>query len=105
MEKQKEIVQYLLTTIAAQSETIHSLNKFARMMQGYDALIDDTISGVGLAAIAGVLQHPTQTGFTYEEALSEIKNLREEMKRAEQAEQLFSTIAQFAIKFAPLVLA
>ena len=104
-EREKEIVQYLLTTIAAQAETIHTLNKFARMMQGYDTLIDDVISGVGLTAIAGVLQNPSQTGFTYEEALADIKGMRDELKNANQAEQLFTSIAQFAIKFAPLLLA
>ena len=104
-QMEKEIVQYLLTTIAAQAETIHTLNKFARMMQGYDTLIDDVISGVGLTAIAGVLQNPSQTGSTYEEALADIKGMRDELKKANQAEQLFTSIAQFAIKFAPLLLA
>lgn len=103
-DREKEIVQYLLTAVVAQAETIHTLNKFARMMQGYDTLIDDVISGIGLTAIAGVLQNPSQTGFTYEEALADIKSMRDELKKANQTEQVFTSIAQFAIKFAPLLL-
>jgi hypothetical protein len=103
-EREKQIVQYFLTTVVAQSETIHSLNKFARIMQGYNNLIDDTISGVGLTAIAGVLQNPRQTGFTYVEAVKEIQALREKLRNAQEAKDLFTSIAQFAIKFAPLIL-
>ena len=103
--KEKEIVQYFLTTIAAQADTINSLNNYARMIQGYDALIDDAISGLSLTSIASVLSNPSQTGFTYEEAIKDIKKMREEVKNAKEAQQMFTSIAQFAIKFAPLVLA
>ena len=103
--KGKEIVQYFLTTIAAQADTINTLNNYARMIQGYEALIDDVISGLSLTSIASILNNPSQTGFTYEEAMEDIKKMREELKNANEAQQMFTSIAQFAIKFAPLILA
>ena len=103
--KEKEIVQYFLTTIAAQADTINTLNNYARMIQGYEALIDDVISGLSLTSIASILNNPSQTGFTYEEAMEDIKKMREELKNANEAKQMFTSIAQFAIKFAPLILA
>ena len=103
--KEKEIVQYFLTTIAAQADTINTLNNYARMIQGYEALIDDVISGLSLTSIASILNNPSQTGFTYEEAMEDIKKMREELKNANEAQQMFTSIAQFAIKFAPLILA
>jgi len=102
--KEKEIVQYFLTTIAAQADTINTLNNYARMIQGYEALIDDAISGLILTSIASILSNPSQTGFTYEEAMEDIKKMREELKNANEAQQMFTSIAQFAIKFAPLIL-
>ena len=100
-----EIVRYLLVTITAQAEVIAKLSFRLDVMHAFSPLASDAIASSGISKLQQSLGNPQRNDFTVQEARDRIDSVLQEIQNQNQVTEVLSSIAKFAIKFAPLLLA
>ena len=88
-----------------QAELIRELTRDLMEYAGAAALQHDILRNVSLDKLADALGGQTVQGPSPGEINSAIKKMREDIERAQSAQETLDTVFSFALKIAPIVLA
>lgn len=99
-----EIVRYFLATITAQADALAKLSFKLDVLNAFNAVAGETIAGSGISSLRSSLSNPQLNDFTFQEARERIDSVLREIQNQNQLVQVLSSIAKFAVRFAPLIL-
>ena len=99
------IVRYFLVTITAQADMIAQLSFRLDVANAFTAVAGDTLASSGISRMRQSFANPQRNDFTLQEARDRIQNVLQDIQNQSQAVEVLGSIAKFAVKFAPLLLA
>ena len=99
------IVRYLFVTITAQADMLAKLSFKLDILNAFISLAGDTIASSGITSLQESLGNAKVNDFSLQEARTQVDNVLREIEQQTQLIQVLGSIAKFAVRFAPLVLA
>lgn len=103
--RELEIVDYSLITLVSQAELIARLTLDLHTTQIYAQARARTISGAGVGQLKALYKNSQSNDFTLDEANDRVRTVLQEISNQNQLENTVGSVAKFAVKFAPLLLA
>jgi hypothetical protein len=100
-----QTIEYLLVTITSQAEIIARLNSILKIRNAFGDVAAATVASAGIDKLKAAYAGAQLNDFTFDDADARIKGVLQEIQQQNQLTQTFETVAKFAVKFAPLLLA